>query len=627
MIVKNEERYIERCLESVKNMVNEVVIIDTGSTDATIEIANKYTTNIYSFDWVNDFSAARNFALKHAKSDYILVMDADEYLEEDVDLQKDLIKDYDYYVFNIKNHMKLNRSFTHTAVRMFRNHVGLKYENRLHEHLNILENNHKYVGDMSACTIEHLGYMDEEILEEKKYKRNLPLMKLEVQEHPTSYNLFNMGKTYFGMNDFKKAITYFQKSYSLGKDKVYLPELFTKLAFALNETGQVNDALSILNDATALYPLETEMKYIQGIIYMKNGYYKDAEKCFFNCLELGDQGTLITEGSGSYMAHLQLADVYERSNQLDKSYNARINAMEVKGNSAHVLQDYLQFTLKINQPLDNIKQIVENYYKINNVDDLQNLMNVLYSLRHPLLNVYLEKFNITTEPHIHAVSKIYSKDKNLMRTALEEINHMDKRENAQDILLVAYVCKEESLMNRVQNLMNFGNKEMKVIKQLLTGDSLTGSISSALQQVLFALCRQLIIIEEFDLFQDIIEKLINNDSKNHLRVCKLLSEFKFDELAIDMLIVTYKDSPSNKDVIHLLGDLCFRNDYLEDAELFYSKWLSLDASYEIYERNFRLYEKKNDKQGMMKIGNEIMEKFPAVSWVHELYPIRNHLIK
>lgn len=627
MIVKNEERYIERCLESVKQVVNEIIIVDTGSKDSTIEIANKYTTNIYSFDWVNDFSAARNFALKHAKSDYILVMDADEYLEEDVDFQRDLIKEYDYYVFNIKNHMKFNRSFTHTAVRMFRNHVDFKYENRLHEHLNILESNNKYTGDMSVCTIEHLGYMDEEILEEKKYKRNLPLMKLEVKENPTAYNLFNMGKTYFGMNEFKKTVPYFQKSYSLGKDKIYIPELLTKLAFALNEIGQVNDAISILNDATAIYPLETEMKYILGIIYLNNGYYKDAEKCFLDCLELGDQGTMITEGSGSYMAHLQLSDVYERSNQLDKSYNERINAMKVKGDSAHVLQDYLRFTLKINQPLDDIKRIVEDYYRMNNIDDLQNLMNVLYSLRHPLLNVYLKKFNITTEPHIHTVAKIYSKDKNQMRTVLEEIHGMEKREIAQDLLLVGYVFKEESLVNKIQHLMNFSNKEIRVIKQLLTGESLTGSISSALQHVLFSLCRQLIIIEEFDLFQDLTERLINNDPKNHLGVCKLLTEFKFDELAIDMLIVTFKSSPNNLEVTRMLGDLCLRNGYLEDAELFYTRLLNLDSSYEVYERNFRLHEKKNDKQGMMKIGNEIIEKFPVVSWVHEIYPVRNRLIK
>lgn len=224
MIVKNEQKYLEKCLESVKQIVSEIIIVDTGSTDETLDIAKKYTPNIYSFNWVNDFSAARNYAIELAKSDYILVMDADEYFDADVNLQEELKKDYDYYVFNINNHMKFNQSFIHTAVRLFRNNIGLKYENRLHEHLNILDDNSKYRGVMSLSTIQHVGYMDEEILEEKKHKRNLPLMKLEVQENPTAYNLYNMGKTYFGMNDFKKAVTYFQKSYSLGKDKVYIPE-------------------------------------------------------------------------------------------------------------------------------------------------------------------------------------------------------------------------------------------------------------------------------------------------------------------------------------------------------------------------------------------------------------------
>lgn len=619
MIVKNEQKYLEKCLESVKQAVSEIIIVDTGSTDETLDIAKKYTPNIYSFNWVNDFSAARNYAIEQAKSDYILVMDADEYFDADVNLQEELKKDYDYYVFNINNHMKFNQSFIHTAVRLFRNNIGLQYENRLHEHLNILDNNSKYRGVMSVSTIQHLGYMDEEMLEEKKHKRNLPLMKLEVQENPTAYNLYNMGKTYFGMNDFKKAVTYFQKSYSLGKDKVYIPELLTKLAFALHETGQFEDAVGILVDATRIFPSETEMKYIQGIIYARNGYFKDAETCFHECIKLGDQGTMVTEGSGGYMAHLQLADVYEKTNQLNKSYSERINAMKVKGNVAHVLQDYLQFSLKINQPSDECKQIIEEHYNLNTIDDLQNLMNILYSLRHPLLNHYLSKFNITTEPHIHTIAKIYSKDKNLIRTALEDINNLGNRENIQDVLLLAYIFKDKSVMDKIQFAMNFGVKEMKIIKQLFEDEKMTGSISTPLQHVFFTLCKQLIMIEEFELFQELTQKLIDHNSKNVLNICKILSEYRFDELAIDMLVGVYKGSPNNPEIVRLLGDLCFRNNYFEDAELFYSKLLNLDSSYEAYERNFRLYENNNDQEAMIKMRKEMMERFPSAAWVQPVY--------
>ncbi|MBK7632424.1 MAG: glycosyltransferase family 2 protein [Ignavibacteriales bacterium] len=78
MIVKNEERHLARCLSSVKDVVDEIVIVDTGSTDNTIEIAESFNAKIFHFDWVNDFSAARNFALTKCIGNWILYLDADE---------------------------------------------------------------------------------------------------------------------------------------------------------------------------------------------------------------------------------------------------------------------------------------------------------------------------------------------------------------------------------------------------------------------------------------------------------------------------------------------------------------------------------------------------------------------
>ncbi len=83
MIVKNEEKFLERCLDSVKNLMDEIIIVDTGSTDKTKEIAKKYTDKIYDFEWVDDFSAARNFAFSKATMDYIYSCDADEVIDEE----------------------------------------------------------------------------------------------------------------------------------------------------------------------------------------------------------------------------------------------------------------------------------------------------------------------------------------------------------------------------------------------------------------------------------------------------------------------------------------------------------------------------------------------------------------
>ena len=83
MIVKNEEAVLERCLKSAKDFADEIIIVDTGSTDKTLEIAKKYTDKIFHFKWINDFSAARNFAFKKATMDYQMWLDADDVISED----------------------------------------------------------------------------------------------------------------------------------------------------------------------------------------------------------------------------------------------------------------------------------------------------------------------------------------------------------------------------------------------------------------------------------------------------------------------------------------------------------------------------------------------------------------
>src|SRR3989338_6646287 len=94
MIAKNEEKHIEECLNSVKDIVDEIIIVDTGRTDKTKQIGKKFNAKIFDFKWVDDFSAARNKSLKHATKDWILVLDADEVVESiDLNKIKELTKD------------------------------------------------------------------------------------------------------------------------------------------------------------------------------------------------------------------------------------------------------------------------------------------------------------------------------------------------------------------------------------------------------------------------------------------------------------------------------------------------------------------------------------------------------
>ena len=82
MIVKNEEQVLDRCLNSVKDIADEIIIVDTGSTDKTKDIAKKYTNKVYDFKWINDFSKARNYSFSKASMDYTLWLDADDVILE-----------------------------------------------------------------------------------------------------------------------------------------------------------------------------------------------------------------------------------------------------------------------------------------------------------------------------------------------------------------------------------------------------------------------------------------------------------------------------------------------------------------------------------------------------------------
>lgn len=137
MIVKNEEELIERCLNSVKSLVDEIVIVDTGSTDSTKDICKKFTDNIYDFNWCDDFSKARNYSFSKANCDYIMWLDADDVvpkksINELKQLKENLIADtymlkYDVAFYNKKP------TFSYYRERIIKNCIYAKWQGCVHE--------------------------------------------------------------------------------------------------------------------------------------------------------------------------------------------------------------------------------------------------------------------------------------------------------------------------------------------------------------------------------------------------------------------------------------------------------------------------------------------------------------
>ena len=209
MIVKNEEAMLARCLESVKG-VDEIIIVDTGSTDKTKEIASQFTDKIFDFEWCDDFAKARNFALDNCSGDWVLSIDADEVLEEG-----GIEKIREYINSTNKNSLGILMRSGNNAYhvpRLFRNIVSIKWVGKIHELPSLRQEENTHIAITYYSSPAHT--LDP--------KRNLRILQSAYIENPDdTRTLFYLGREYAYYQEWAKAIKIFEKYLTLS---VWLPE-------------------------------------------------------------------------------------------------------------------------------------------------------------------------------------------------------------------------------------------------------------------------------------------------------------------------------------------------------------------------------------------------------------------
>ncbi len=183
LIVKDEEVFLPRCLDSVKDYVDELIIVDTGSTDSTVEIAKRYGAKVYHHPWENSFSKARNYSIKYATCDWIMWLDADEEIDRnDAHKLKEVIKDNDVNVICLPRFSRFSggKSLAVANVaNIFRNNIGIHFEGIVHNTLN-------YSGSFKSVNIRayHYGFNQDEEQMERKFIRTSNLLKEQIKNDP-----------------------------------------------------------------------------------------------------------------------------------------------------------------------------------------------------------------------------------------------------------------------------------------------------------------------------------------------------------------------------------------------------------------------------------------------------------
>jgi len=447
MIVKNEEQYLENCLKSVSNFVDELIIVDTGSVDSTIEIAKQFTENVFHFNWNNDFSKARNFSIKKATSDFILILDADEVISNPSRLL-DLSNDVDIYTLSIQNFQSNGSNYVHYANRIFKNNNLFKFNNRLHEQLNIKDFENIVVKKMEIL-IYHYGYLSENEVKQDKRRRNFNLIKVEVDEHPNPYNFYNLGREYFLKRDYEKALNQFKHSMRLSHTEVFTPDLINKMAHCLLNLNYFNEGITVLKNGIKLYPYETEMYFTISLLYSHNEEFRSAKKYLEKCIEMGDSGYQKTEGLGGYISYSELSKIEMKLGNIKKSIFFIQKAIKINKKYVPALIQMLSvINVKFSNPIDKIIFIEKNYI-IETKGDLTTLIEILYNTRDVLLGYFLRKYNINVEPRVIGVANLLECNYVKSFMCFEKINIIED-DNFRDIFCLYFLTKSSDKFKNIK---------------------------------------------------------------------------------------------------------------------------------------------------------------------------------
>ena len=307
MIVKNEEEWIAQAIESVQPIIHEAIIVDTGSTDRTKEIATNLGAKVFDYEWKDDFAAARNFSISRATGDWILVLDADEAIaSRDLSMLKHLTVDpsmcFEFFQRHYSNDHRISMFkpatgeypewernfqgyFESNLVRLFPNTPGLFFKGKVHE---LVEHSirdlarHKVV--LARIPIHHFGHTEEVLSKKDKAKLYSPIGMNKISDAPDDWKAhFEMGVEHNRSGRLQESVDALQRASHLNPGYV---STWTNLGYVLCEMTRYREAEKALLVAIQLDPKCHDALCNLGVVYLRTQKLVQAEQCFSKAIEL-----------------------------------------------------------------------------------------------------------------------------------------------------------------------------------------------------------------------------------------------------------------------------------------------------------------------------------------------------
>lgn len=342
LIVKDEEEVIGRCLDCVKKFADEIVVVDTGSTDGTVSIAEKFTDKIYYFGWCDDFSAARNYAFERASCDFVMWLDADDVITagniEKIIRLKEIISAYDMVIMPYAAGFDGDKpTFTYERERIFRRDKNYKFSGVVHE----------------AVSPSGRIYRSDAVIYHKKIKKGDPLRNLKILQKIISSGgeLDDRLKFYYGRElifnrMYREGIAVLENFLEGGGWVVNKCEACLNLYRAYSEIGDESRAVISLLKSFTLAPPCAEACCILGGRFFDKGEYANSAYWYENALKsdggLSYGGFVNTDYNG-FVPLMQLCVIYFRLGEKEKAFRYNEAAGKIKPENQNYLYNKKYF--------------------------------------------------------------------------------------------------------------------------------------------------------------------------------------------------------------------------------------------------------------------------------------------
>lgn len=469
LIVKNEAANIARCLQSIYRSVDEIILVDTGSKDATISIAKQYGAKVFSYIWKNDFASAKNYAIAKAKGNWIIFLDADEYFSEktipnirQVILQHGTVCDaFSIRMVNIDVD-KQNKILEYFyPIRIFRANTVIRYMGKVHEHLVKTDRTSLKVSKVSPNLLEliHTGYSSSVI--EKKCRRNLPILLKELEVEPEDVSvLAYLMDCYFNLKDYQRAVDYAEKIFSFDTSSLeYCSRIYRRLIKALQcLNAPVEEMKKVILAAIERFSVMPDFYGEYALLLVELGKFEEGLAYFAKADQLE---AAYTEDEPSFYSYLRQpkenlqAMLYLEKNDVAQALAAYCKLLQENKYNENAFKQVI-LILKNENPVDIIGFLNKIYQKENAVE-LNFLIGNLTKYRKDnvlayYLNLYYELKNDSLEKAVaFCCVKKYEEALRILERLLNQSENIEIEEKIQmyQLLVVCLMQGNRDMLSEI----------------------------------------------------------------------------------------------------------------------------------------------------------------------------------